>query len=90
MIKTIAIVPAFHKKGIGSRLFKEAEQGLQKIDADILVVPAWVYNGVMPMQTILSQFQYEQWFYMKQFWLDICETTTETCIKEAADECVCD
>ena len=89
VIKTIAIIPTQQKNGIGSALFERAEYELKNMSVNHLLVPAWVYSGTMPIGGIIKKRQYKEWFYIKQFWLDLC-TTELNCPKKKANHCACD
>jgi len=89
VIKTIAILPKVQKTGIGSALFAHAEQKLIQKSVNRIIIPAWVYADTMPIANIMKNHHYQPWFYVKQFWLDICNDELN-CPKKQNNTCICD
>lgn len=59
------------------------------MEADILVVPAWVYDGITPLGKIIDKFQYEKWFYIEKFWFDVCNSKKINCPKKRGNDSEC-
>lgn len=90
IIKTIAIDLDFRHKGIATALFQASEKRLNMLKVQKLVVPAWVYNNVMPLGKVLKKFHYRPWFCLEKFWISSCEDNKNWCPKRTENGCQCD
>lgn len=89
IIKTIAVDPKSHRRGIGSALFEQAERDLKAMGAESVVVPAWVYKDTTNMAGILNRHGYEFWFWNKEYWKSACENNEFKCVKSEGPQCNC-
>ena len=89
VIKTIAVQPKLQQKGIGSALFSEAERQLQQQAINFIIVPAWIYDDVINIQTMVKKNGYIKWFVIKDFWHSFCYRTNFKCPKKQNNICIC-
>jgi len=89
VIKTIAVQAELQHKGIGSALFFESERQLQQQAINHIITPAWIYNDVINIQTIVKKNDYTEWFVIKDFWHISCYRTNFQCPKKKNNTCIC-
>ncbi|MBS0234248.1 MAG: GNAT family N-acetyltransferase [Proteobacteria bacterium] len=81
LIKSIAVDPRYWRRGVGSRLFSEAENELKRLGAECAIVPAWVYRDTANIGGILKRHGYDFWFWNRTYWKHACENREFTCVK---------
>jgi GNAT superfamily N-acetyltransferase len=89
-IKTIAVDPKHHGKGIGTKLFKSAHEKCSDSNTNAIVVPAWKQRDVINIQSILKNKGYTLLTEVPGFWKYDCEKKLFKCPSKKTDgPCVC-
>lgn len=88
--KTIAILPAYQRKGIGTKLLINLNKYFKSNGATVSIVPAWKAGERINIGVMMDKQRYIHFNEHKGIWREDCEGNQFTCPEHIPNKsCVC-
>ncbi len=89
MISSLAVEPAFRKRGIGTKLFSECLGSLDDIDSGVTILTAWKSRKGIHITSIARKFGFRRIFEIPGYWKEDSIKRGYKCPSCGYPPCIC-